>query len=141
MNPVTVINEAPMGRDWDGDSARAILDALAAAGFVVVACPPGEGRYVKRESKPCDECEGKGGDPRTCSYDDPASSFYGYPTLACEACGGSGVVEATTTYGLKFETWWRSGPPWHGRVTTNDDGYATPLFSLAAVALPEETPQ
>lgn len=33
------INEAPMGRDWDGDSAQAIVDALSGAGFTIVPTP------------------------------------------------------------------------------------------------------
>ena len=131
-----------MGRDWDGDSARAILDALAAAGFVVVACPPGSRVVVSRESKPCDKCDGKG------------KGTQRYTVVACEAviddaclrCGGSGVVEATTTYGLEAVAgaWWNETYARRGDLVIDDDRQDgdMPLYRLvAAVALPEETPQ
>lgn len=75
------------------------LDDLAAAGFVVVACPPGSRVVVSRESKPCAPCEGTGR-LRNDNLDQAPPSYW-----PCTSCGGSGVVEATTTYGLERVGW------------------------------------
>lgn len=122
--------------DTFDEGGDAVLAALAAAGFVVVACPPGGRVVVDRTEQPCPECQTPG---------------WPFP-FRCRVCGGSGVVEATTIHGL--EQW---------STATLDDGYSYsltipwgeklssaymkpgkpattfPLYRLvAAVALPEE---
>jgi hypothetical protein len=69
--------------------AAKLIEQMADAGFVVVACPPGSRVVVSRESKPCEPCGGAGQWYHQDTYD----------AVSCESCGGSGVVEATTTYG------------------------------------------
>lgn len=64
-------------------AARNAVDAITAAGFVVVACPPGSRVVVDRTPQPCEACDGM--------------CFDG----SCRECRGRGVVEATTTYGLE----------------------------------------
>ncbi len=80
----------PEGDYFRSDVFDAQLDALAEAGFVVVACPPGSRVVVSRESKPCEPCGGAGQWYHQDTYD----------AVSCESCGGSGVVEATTIHGL-----------------------------------------
>ena len=84
----------PEGDYFRSDVFDAQLDALAEAGFVVVACPPGSRVVVSRESKPCDECAGTGN-----RFYEVAEGF-----CDCIGCGGSGVVEATTIHGLAEAT-------------------------------------
>lgn len=93
------------------------LELLAAAGFVVVACPPGGRVVVDRTEKPCPECIGNG--TVLVDYDGAAPPWL----KKCPTCDGRGVVEATTTYGLAPFVLGNPGP------------------SFTAVALPEETPQ
>lgn len=117
MNARTVIRQQ---LDWLPSSDQhadlilhAIRRAAGGADRVVLAWEP----------TPCAECEGKGGDPRTCSYDDPESSFYGHPTMPCEKCGGSGVDGYTVTLHT-LELWSRAFP---------EDGKPA-LFRLVAVS-------
>ncbi len=130
------------------DDASVAINALTEAGFVIVACPPGGRVVVSRESKPCAACAGEGS---MWAVDE----FCGV-VEQCSACGGSGVVEATTTYGreqllgliedfvdrddCRFDhhgycqahAWFETDPACpHARAKS----------ILAAVALPEETPQ
>jgi len=57
----------------------------------------------------------------------------GYGHRKCSACGGSGVVEATTTYGLEPLGWDRVAQRW---ITAEGET----VYRLRPVALPEETP-
>lgn len=119
-------NDAPIGID-DAGLMGDINRALDAEGYTIVACPPGSRVVVSRESKPCDECDGG-----WVRY--PGERFADH---ACTPCGGSGVVEATTTYGLE-----PVADPFE--VFTASDGHPairgrTDLWEQ--VALPEETPQ
>ena len=120
----------PEGDYFRSDVFDAQLDALAEAGFVVVACPPGSRVVVSRESKPCETCHGIGRLARPCPPGIRSGSLVGRDVQPCEQCDGSGVVEATTTYGLEPVT--RKVPGEARRVPI--DG----TFML--VALPEETP-
>ena len=113
-----------------------LIDDLRANKVVVVACPPGSRVVVSRESKPCEACGG----------DDPANYINDPPHTLCPACGGFGVVEATTTYGLEAVAgaWWNETYARRGDLVIDDDRQDgdMPLYRLvAAVALPEETPQ
>ena len=131
---------------WE-DEADDLLRFLTEANLVVVACPPGSRVVVSRESKPCGPCRGTGNLGHYYPDDGP---------VECSACGGSGVVEATTTYGreqllgliedfvdrddCRFDhhgycqahAWFETDPACP---------HAQAKSILAAVALPEETPQ
>ena len=121
----------PEGDYFRSDVFDAQLDALAAAGFVVVACPPGGRVVVDRTEKPCVKCKGTG---------------EAHITRTCPVCGGSGVVEATTIHGLEPAGFFRfvvsdvRGVT--GEVTGVSGQWAdpsdVPVYRL--VALPEETP-
>lgn len=119
----------------DRVAAQAVLEVFAQRGFVVVACPPGGRVVVSRESKPCPECEGEGS---MWAVDE----FCGV-VEQCTPCGGSGVVEATTTYGLEdVELYWNGieqAIDVYGDGRPEQYEASMPLFRL--VALPEETPQ
>ena len=98
-----------------------LIDDLRANKVVVVACPPGGRVVVSRESKPC---------PNAANGCEP-DSFHD----ACEVCGGSGVVEATTIHAVE---------PGRGEMVWQSIGGAeAPRWAKTwrAVALPEETPQ
>ena len=109
--------ETGLWRPGARDVADKILDAV---------CPPGSRVVVSRESKPCDECAGTGN-----RFYEVAEGF-----CDCIGCGGSGVVEATTT----------TTPVEPGRgemVWQSIGGAEAPRWAKTwrAVALPEETPQ
>jgi len=123
-------NDAPIGID-DAGLMGDINRALDAEGYTIVACPPGSRVVVSRESKPCEVCGGRVAERDGTGY----VSF-------CGACGGSGVVEATTIHGLaEVRLGW-----------IDEDGAERPLHPFAVermlydetlyrmIALPEETP-
>lgn len=131
MNPRDIILEALWGFNREFDSAdkaaAELLAELAKADYVIVKCGPLSRVVVSRESKPCEHCKGTGGD-----------SF-------CNACRGSGVVEATTTRPMPDLTaeqceWarrWAATQPYGTNAT---DAVARIVNAvLAAVALPEES--
>jgi len=140
-NPRDTIADALTDPDVPNDTRRLIaeheadgaLALLAERGFVVVACPPGSRVVVSRESKPCETCMGDGM---------VLIELPGYGHRKCSACGGSGVVEATTIHGLaEVRLGW-----------IDEDGAERPLHPFAVermlydetlyrmIALPEETP-
>ncbi len=141
-NPRDILEESTdrylkaLGVDLSGaelDPYQVQIDDLKAAGFVVVACPSGGRVVVSRESKPCDECAGTGN-----RFYEVAEGF-----CDCIGCGGSGVVEATTTYGLEAVAgaWWNETYARRGDLVIDDDRQDgdMPLYRLvAAVALPED---
>lgn len=107
----------PLAGEMGYALADELLDALAAAGFVVVRCAPGERIAVSREPKPC------GCDAGTKLAYDADDEVVG--VKPCPQCDGSGVVDTVTMHALE-----RAG--WSG-------GYDFPkgdLFRL--VALPED---
>lgn len=110
MTPRDAILKA-LGDPFDTDD---VLDALAEAGFVIVACPPGSRVVVSRESKPCPEVY-------------RSDLIHGDE---CETCGGSGVVEATTTHGLAE---FGGQVDWH-----TEDGVGVWVRTFRLVALPED---
>lgn len=129
MNPRDVIDEVilrTVQQGWQCDvQTDDILDALAAAGFVVVACPPGSRVVVSRESKPCARCEDG-------YLDDKQGTER---EVRCPACGGSEVVEATTTHGLA-----ETAHTYRDMQGNLVEGPPAPFTLFRLVALPEETP-
>ena len=131
MNARDTIADALTDPDVPNDTRRLIaeheadgaLALLAERGFVVVACPPGSRVVVSRESKPCDECAGTGN-----RFYEVAEGF-----CDCIGCGGSGVVEATTTQAVKPFTV-------EDRTYTEDGTEASVRTTIfySAVALPED---
>lgn len=108
---------------WE-DEADDLLRFLTEANLVVVACPPGSRVVVSRESKPCEACDGCGGN---CG-----SLMCHLKDKICPACGGSGVVEATTIHAVE---------PGRGEMVWESQGGAeVPRWveTWRAVALPDD---
>lgn len=128
-NPRDIIADTlnDIGRSVGGNRAAQadwLLDALCEADYVIVKCGRSSRVVVSRESKPCPEVY-------------RSDLIHGDE---CERCGGSGVVEATTTYGLAVEhlTALLQVCGFHSIERTDAEFI---ISQLAAVALPEETQQ